>query len=224
MHGRPEENSILVSIESKGPGATTEIRTSKAGNRMAWRDELVLVLQSSSPLIGKIEISHKFTDSGQKATRIPFSSSYTRTYSCIALHEDKVSIDVLYSLYSGPDGNIPEEVVWRIFRCLVSELVPIVYYATSSRMDKTDQNQEEAWVNAPEYVIESPTTIWQIGKCIFQILTNGRFWSEEYNALNPIDNNEKFGEYKQNVLQKVYSRNLMKYVLACISAEPTRRY
>ncbi|KAE8440837.1 hypothetical protein EG329_006399 [Mollisiaceae sp. DMI_Dod_QoI] len=122
-------------------------------------------------------------------------------------HKDTF-LQQLYSLYSGPDGNIPEEVVWRIFRCLVSELVP----------------REEAWVNAPEYVIESPTTIWQIGKCIFQILTNGRFWSEEYNALNPIDNNEKFGEYKQNVLQKVYSKNLMKYVLASISAEPTRRY
>lgn len=116
-------------------------------------------------------------------------------------------LNTLYNRYA-VSGAIPEEVVWRIFRCLVSELIP---------MDKT-------WASAPDYLIESPNTIWQVGKCIFHILTRGRFWSDEYNALNPVDGIDRFGDYKRNVLQKVYSRNLMKYILACLSADTTKRF
>lgn len=90
--------------------------------------------------------------------------------------------------------------------------------------DEANLNQEFAPVHAPKYLIEHPNTIWQVGKCVFQILTGGRFWSGEYNCLSPTDNGEVFGKFKQQVLQKVYSKNLMKYVLACISAEPTNRY
>ncbi|KUJ13937.1 uncharacterized protein LY89DRAFT_784773 [Mollisia scopiformis] len=116
-------------------------------------------------------------------------------------------LNTLYTHYAV--GNfIPEEVIWRLFRCLASELIP----------------KSESWDDAPEYLVESPNTIWQIGKCVFQTITRGRFWSEEYNALSPVDNGEKFGEYKQKVLQKHYSKNLMKYVLACVSADPTKRY
>lgn len=88
----------------------------------------------------------------------------------------------------------------------------------------SNKTQQKKWDSAPTYLIEHPNTIWQAAKCIFQTLTRGRFWSEEYNTLNPIDNAEKFGEYKQKVLQRHYSKNLMKTVLACLSSDPTKRY
>ena len=105
-------------------------------------------------------------------------------------------------------GYIPEKKLWEIFRCLVSELVP----------------KNEAWDGIPEYIVASPNTIWQVGKCMFNILTRGRFWDDDFNTLNPVDNGEKFGIFKVNVLQKIYSRNLIKYIVGCLSAADEARF
>jgi hypothetical protein len=110
--------------------------------------------------------------------------------------------------YAADNGTVPEKTLWKIFRCLVSELVP------------TDQT----WDGIPPYIVHNPNTIWHVGKCMFNIITRGRFWDEESNTLNPVDNNEKFGQFKVRVLQKKYSRNLMKYVLGCLSANDEDRF
>jgi hypothetical protein len=75
----------------------------------------------------------------------------------------------------------------------------------------------------PHHVIAGPNTIWQVGKCMLQILTRGRFWDDEFNVLNPVDNNEKFGTYKQKVLQQKYSKDLIKQILACLTRQPEDR-
>ncbi|KAE9372493.1 hypothetical protein N431DRAFT_466737 [Stipitochalara longipes BDJ] len=116
-------------------------------------------------------------------------------------------LDKIYDKYA-EEGYIPEKKLWEIFRCLVSELVP----------------KDEAWDGIPEYIVASPHTIWQVGKCMFNILTRGRFWDDDFNTLNPVDNDEKFGEFKVKVLQKVYSRNLIKYILGCLSAAEEARF
>lgn len=112
------------------------------------------------------------------------------------------------SKYEDEDGNIPEKKLWEIFRCLVSELVP----------------QKQAWEGIPDYIVANPHTIWQVGKCMFNILTKGRFWDEDSNTLNPVDNDDKFGKFKVKVLQKKYSRNLIKYIVGCLSAADEARF
>ncbi|KAK0111217.1 hypothetical protein ONS95_001591 [Cadophora gregata] len=118
--------------------------------------------------------------------------------------------DFLRKLYSqfGRKGVIPEQKVWEIFACLVSELVP----------------EDEKWPAAPVHIIASPNTIWQVGKCMLHVITNGRFWDEGDNALNPEDRGEKFGFFKQKVLQKTYSKSLMKYILGCLSVKDYERF
>ncbi|CZR58756.1 uncharacterized protein PAC_08648 [Phialocephala subalpina] len=172
-------------------------RYSRNKNQKTWKQEgQTRTARALSPLGGSIRFSANREDR-------EFSSIYRQW----AEGHKQDFLNTLYSRYA-VSGVIPEEVVWRIFRCLVSELIP----------------RNQAWNNAPSYVIEHPNTIWQVGKCIFNIITNGRFWSDDYNTINTVDNGQKFGDYKRNVLQKVYSKNLMKYVLACLSADPTRRY
>lgn len=62
---------------------------------------------------------------------------------------------------------------------------------------------------------------------MLQILTRGRFWDNEFNTLNPVNSGEKFGVYKQNTLQKYYSKNLIKHILGCLTSkghkQPTRK-
>ncbi|KAN0110640.1 hypothetical protein V8E51_007027 [Hyaloscypha variabilis] len=116
-------------------------------------------------------------------------------------------LDKVYEKYA-EEGHIPEKKLWEIFRCLISELVP----------------KPEAWDGIPEYIVANPHTIWQVGKCMFNILTRGRFWDNDSNTLNPVDNDEKFGKFKVKVLQKVYSRNLIKYIVGCLSAADEARF
>ena len=127
-------------------------------------------------------------------------------YACQTLTSDDA--DNAARIYANESCTIPEKTLWKIFRCLVSELVPI----------------EQAWDGIPPYMIDEPNTIWQIGKCMLTILTRGRFWDEEYNALNPVDHGEKFGVFKKKVLQAKYSRNLMKYILGCLSGKEQDRW
>lgn len=112
--------------------------------------------------------------------------------------------------YEYPDegGSIPEFELWKIFRCLVSELVP----------------EKEAWEGIPDHIIANPYTIWHVGKCMFNIITNGRFWDEGSNTLNPVDCGEIFCAFKVNVLQKKYSRNLIKHIIGCLSAADEARF
>ncbi|KAG4427972.1 hypothetical protein IFR05_016542, partial [Cadophora sp. M221] len=120
--------------------------------------------------------------------------------------------DKLYRTTSkfGTNGMILEHHVWEVFACLVSELVP----------------EEKAWPEAPAYIISSPNTIWQVGKCMLHIVTQGRFWDQDYNALSPVDieSGQKFGQYKQKVLQSKYSKSLMKYILGCLSIKEYERF
>jgi hypothetical protein len=138
---------------------------------------------------------------------------------------------------------IPEESVWKVFRCLIGALVPEGSKALR-RMDngelqpvqkkrRTETGKkirtvgEERAANEidgfPKHVVAGPDTIWQVGKCMLQLLTRGRFWDDESNVLNPVDNNEKFGVYKQTVLQQKYSKNLIKHILACLTRLPENR-
>lgn len=116
-------------------------------------------------------------------------------------------LETLYKNYA-EDDVIPEEMVWTIFRCLISELVPDV----------------DKWKTAPPNILAEPNTIWQVGKCMLQIVTKGRFWDEELNVLDPVDCGEKFGEYKQKTLHVKYSKNLMKYILGCLSVREVDRF
>ncbi len=59
---------------------------------------------------------------------------------------------------------------------------------------------------------------------MLQVLTRGRFWDEENNALNPVDDGQKFGDFKQNTLQRHYSKSLMKHVLGCLSFKEYERF
>ncbi|KAI9050311.1 hypothetical protein LZ554_005478 [Drepanopeziza brunnea f. sp. 'monogermtubi'] len=113
----------------------------------------------------------------------------------------------LYNKY-GVQGTLPEPVVWKIFASLISELIP----------------KSHVWPEAPACIVASPNTIWQVGKCILHILTRGRFWDEEFNCLSPLDNGQKFGKFKQEVLQSKYSKNLLKYVLGCLSFKDYERF
>lgn len=108
----------------------------------------------------------------------------------------------------GINGVIPEQKVWEIFACLVSELVP----------------DDKIWPEAPAYIIASPNTIWQVGKCMLHIVTQGRFWDEDYNALNPKEGDTKFGVFKQKDLQAKYSKSLMKHILGCLSIKEYERF
>lgn len=116
-------------------------------------------------------------------------------------------LETLYKTYA-EDDVIPEEMVWTIFRCLISELVPDV----------------DKWKTAPPNILAEPNTIWQVGKCMLQIVTKGRFWDEELNVLKAVDCGEKFGEYKQKTLHVKYSKNLMKYILGCLSVREVDRF
>jgi hypothetical protein len=127
-----------------------------------------------------------------------------------------------FAFIDEPD-TIPEETIWRIFRCLVSELVPEVCRTPAAYSPAADSNKDQKWPGAPAYIIDGPNTIWQVGKCMLHILTRGRFWDEDNNVLNPIDNGVKFGVYKKTVLQQKYSKNLMKYVLGCLHWEEPHR-
>lgn len=110
--------------------------------------------------------------------------------------------------YATKGSLIPEKTLWKIFRCLISELVP----------------QDQKWDDIPEYIVDEPNTRWEAGKCMFNILTRGRFWDEESNTLNPVDNGMKFGQHKKNVLQKKYSRSLMKHILGCLAVSEEQRF
>lgn len=59
---------------------------------------------------------------------------------------------------------------------------------------------------------------------MLHIITKGRFWDEDNNALNPKDGDEKFGVFKQKVLQTKYSKSLMKYILGCLSVKEYERF
>ena len=93
---------------------------------------------------------------------------------------------------------------------------------TGEDQQEIDQQTKFHWI-APRQIRATPGLIWQVGKCVLQILTRGRFWDDEDNVLNPIDNDEKFGVYKQTVLQRKYSKNLMKCVLSCLSSKTFNR-
>lgn len=120
---------------------------------------------------------------------------------------------------------VPEPVIWKIWRCIVGELVPAVSNIPQLQAI-TDMKQEEAWEDAPASLISSPDTIWQSGKCIFHVLAKGRFFDGELNTLQLIDNGEKFGAFKVSSLHGIYSQNLLRTVLSCfayVSANrPTR--
>ncbi|KAL2065589.1 hypothetical protein VTL71DRAFT_3259 [Oculimacula yallundae] len=128
---------------------------------------------------------------------------------CWVCGDTQEFLNRLYSKFE-VRGVIPEQHVWQIFACLVSELVP----------------EDQRWPGAPLYIISSPNTIWQIGKCMLHIVTRGRFWDEDNNALNPIDveKNQRFGQYKKDVLQANYSKNLMKYILGCLTIKEYERF
>jgi hypothetical protein len=59
---------------------------------------------------------------------------------------------------------------------------------------------------------------------MLQIITNGRFWDENLNVLKPVDGGTKFGEFKQKTLQAKYSKNLLKYILSCLTSRDDARY
>lgn len=154
---------------------------------------------------GDKEISGIYRDfriSGDKQTFLDTIYKYARK-SWVSHHANAAA-----SKYKCEEGYIPEKKLWEIFRCLVSELVP----------------KNMTWAGIPPYIVANPHTIWYVGKCMFNILTRGRFWDEENNTLNPVDNGEKFGEFKVNVLQKTYSRNLIKYIVGCLSATDEARF
>jgi hypothetical protein len=116
--------------------------------------------------------------------------------------------------------------VWRIFRCLISELVPEVSSSMSVSSHQVTSNfiKENKWKTAPPHILAEPNTIWQVGKCMLQIVTKGRFWNDELNVLSPIDNDENFGVFKKNILHAKYSKNLMKYILGCLSVREVDRF
>ncbi|CZT09299.1 uncharacterized protein RAG0_14097 [Rhynchosporium agropyri] len=126
---------------------------------------------------------------------------------CWVCGDTREFLNRIYSKFE-VKGIVPEQNVWQIFACLVSELVP----------------ENQAWQGAPVYIISSPNTIWQIGKCMLHIVTRGRFWDEDYNALNPVERNQKFGQFKQETLQANYTKNLMKYILGCLTIKEYERF
>lgn len=77
--------------------------------------------------------------------------------------------------------------------------------------------EDVKWPGIPDYIVASQSTIWHAGKCMFNLLTRGRFWDEEHNCLNVKDGVMKFGHYKANVLQKKYSKTLIATVLGCLA-------
>ncbi len=93
-------------------------------------------------------------------------------------------------------------------------LIPLNTNATQA--DKRDA--------IPSYTIAEPNTIWHVGKCMLQIITNGRFWDENLNVLKPVDAGTEFGEFKKNTLQAKYSKNLLKYILGCLKSREDERY
>jgi len=120
---------------------------------------------------------------------------------------------------------IPQEDIWRIWRCLVGELVPVVrfHYFISVQIQSANTDQSDQWKDTPVHILANPDTIWQTGKCIFQILTRGRFFDNKLEIIRPVDNGEKFGEFKVETLQKIYSVNLMKYVVDTLAYDPATR-
>jgi hypothetical protein len=54
-------------------------------------------------------------------------------------------------------------------------------------------------------------------------LTRGRFFDNKLDILQPIDNGEKFGQFKVETLQKTYSVDLMKYVVDTLAYDPAAR-
>lgn len=124
------------------------------------------------------------------------------------------------------EGTIPEPTIWKIFASLVSELVPEVRFSVEqpSRHPADGFQDQARTVVVPTHLMASPDTIWQVGKCMLHVLTRGRFWDDDYNCLSPKDNGQKFGNFKQHELQSKYSKNLMKYVLGCLSAKEYERF
>jgi hypothetical protein len=132
-------------------------------------------------------------------------------YACRPYVSEGNLTDNVARTYADHNGTIPEKNLWEIFRCLVSELVP----------------EEKKWDGIPPHIVDEPDTIWQVGKCMLHIITRGRFWDDDFNTLNPVDNGEKFGHYKAKVLQAKYSKTLVKNILNCLAckqeARPTRQ-
>ncbi|PBP25966.1 inosine/uridine-preferring nucleoside hydrolase [Diplocarpon rosae] len=98
------------------------------------------------------------------------------------------------------------------------------YFSDAAKRVADPIFQENYGPEIPDFLIESPNTIWQVGKCMLHILTRGRFWNEVSNALSPTDNCEKFGPFKKNKLQAKYSRGLLKHVLGCLSFVEYQRF
>ncbi|KAI6707973.1 hypothetical protein JHW43_009499 [Diplocarpon mali] len=149
---------------------------------------------------GQIEWWWHYSEDGKQRTWAPGRLDRTKSI----LTRDTSGL----SRQHAKDGMIPEQNVWDIFACLVSELVP----AGNSGPE------------IPAFLIESPNMIWQVGKCMLQILTRGRFWNEVSNTLSPTDDGEKFGSFKKAKLQAKYSRSLMKHILGCLSFVEYQRF
>jgi hypothetical protein len=184
-------------------------RTQSSGHNITRRTKNLTLGESVGGTFfaneGDSEISSMYRDCWMAGKQKLFLKSIYK-YDCKSSGGNEADQDT--RTYADNEGYIPEKQLWKIFRCLVGELVP----------------KDQAWEGIPEYLIASPNTIWQVGKCMFNILTRGRFWDEHSNTLNPVDNNEMFGKFKVNVLQKHYSRNLIKYIVGCLSAADEARF
>ena len=88
----------------------------------------------------------------------------------------------------GKDGVIPEQ------KSLGNICVPSFRTRARGKLlhclvcckEPADYRKDRKWTGAPEDIVASPNTIWQVGKCMLHIITKGRFWDENNNALNPM--------------------------------------
>lgn len=83
-----------------------------------------------------------------------------------------------------------------------------------------NMNKDKIWdkPNAtPSHIVAGPNTIWHVGKCMLHIVTRGRFWNNNMNVLSLTDQGETFGDFKKNELQQTYSKDLIRYILGCLS-------
>ena len=88
--------------------------------------------------------------------------------------------------------------------------------------------KDEMWKTIPVHIISQPNTIWQVGKCMVNIITRGHYWDDVSNVLKCVHNGVRFGIYKKDTLQSKfhanYSKNLMKYILGCLSVRELDRF
>ncbi|TVY73152.1 hypothetical protein LSUE1_G006799 [Lachnellula suecica] len=127
--------------------------------------------------------------------------------------DSQAFIDTIYNQFTaGASHILPTLGFIQVWKCLVGELVP-------------EKIQDQKWPGMPVQIISSLDSLWNVAKCVFQLITRGRFFSTTIDAITTKDGGKDFKDFRKETLEGEcgYSQESLDLLLSSLDNDSIKR-